>query len=199
LLAAALVLVTLAPARGDSLWPDEKRRSMFADRKAFEIGDILTILVQESNSASKDNSTKTGKSTAVDASISSFLYSPTASGFLTKNGQLPALKYGSTSDFDGGGSINNSEKISARISVRVVDVLPNNNLVVEGKRQTSFAGETQDVVLRGIVRPDDITPNNTIVSYNMADATIQFVSKGSITDSQRKGWFTKLWDVFTPF
>jgi flagellar L-ring protein precursor FlgH len=198
-LAAALALLAAAPAWGDSLWRQDARRSMFSDRRAFDVGDILTILVQESNTASKNNNTQTGKSAGVDASISTFLYSPNASSFLTKEGRLPAMKYSSKSDFNGGGSINNSERITARIAVHVVDVLPNQNLVVEGKRRTSFANETQDVVLRGVVRPEDIAANNTIFSYNVAEATIQFVSKGAVTDSQRKGWLTRLWDFVTPF
>jgi flagellar L-ring protein precursor FlgH len=183
----------------DSLWNDHTARSIVGDKRAVAVGDILNIVVQENNSASKDNQTKTSKQTAVDASISSFLYSPAASGLLTKKGQMPALKFDAKNSFDGGGSINNSEKIIARISVQVVDVLPNRNLVVEGKRQTSFSGESQDVILRGIVRPEDIAANNTIFSYNVADASIKFVSKGTVTDSQRKGWFTRIWDKLTPF
>ena len=83
--------------------------------------------------------------------------------------------------------------------VKVVDVLPNQQLVIEGTRQTSFAGESQDIVLRGTVRTDDIAANNTVFSYNVADAKITFVNKGAVTDSQRKGWFTKIWEVLTPF
>ena len=79
------------------------------------------------------------------------------------------------------------------------DVLPNKNLVVEGRRQTAFAGEAQEVILRGIVRTEDITSNNTIYSFNVADSSISFISKGSISDSQRKGWFTRFWTKVTPF
>jgi flagellar L-ring protein precursor FlgH len=191
-------ILVIVQANADSLWSDHASRSMVGDKRATAVGDILNIVVQENNSASKDNNTKTSKQTAVDASISSFLYSPAASGLLTKKGSLPALKFDAKNSFDGGGSINNSEKIIARISVQVVDLLPNRNLVVEGKRQTSFSGETQDVILRGVVRPEDIAGNNTVFSYNVADATIKFVSRGSVTDSQRKGWFTRIWDKVTP-
>lgn len=195
----AVFLATLGSASAQSLWKPDFSRSLVADRKARDVGDLVTILVQENNTATKDNSTTTAKKSAIDASISSFLYSPTASGFLTKGGQLPALKMNSSHDFDGGGKISNSEKITARISVRIVDVLPNKNLVIEGRRTTSFANETQDAVLRGVIRPDDIAPNNTIYSYNVADATIKYVSSGTITDNQRKGWFTRIWDKLTPF
>jgi flagellar L-ring protein FlgH len=187
------------PALAQSLWKAESSRPMFADKRARAVGDILTILVQENNTASKDNNTKTSKEAATDASISSFLFSPSASGLLTQKGQLPALKYDSKTDFNGGGSINNSEKITARIATRVVDVLPNGNLLIEGSRQISFSGESQDAVLRGVVRAEDVSANNTIYSYNVADATIKYVSKGTVSDAQRKGWATRIWDKLTPF
>lgn len=195
------VIVRLPVTAGaDTLWRDDAPQSMFADKRAHAVGDILTILVQENNVTSKGTSTKSAKAAGVNASISSFLYPPSAgASIITKNGQLPAMQYNSKSDFDGGGTINNSEQITARIAVHVVDVLPNGNLVIEGSRQTAFSGENQTVVLRGTVRQEDITANNVIFSYNISEASIKFVSSGSISDSQRKGWFTKIWDKVSPF
>ena len=194
----ALLLSSLSvPAQ--SLWKADSSRAIVADKRARAVGDIVTILVQENNTASKDNSTKTAKSSSVDASIAKFLYSPAASGLLTKGGNFPALNLSAKQDFDGGGKISNSEKITSKIAVRVVDVLPNGNLVLEGRRSTAFAGETQEAVLRGVVRAEDIAPNNTLYSYNIADATIKYVSSGTIADNQRKGWFTRVWEKVTPF
>ena len=197
----AVAVLVLAPAwlQGQSLWLHGNSRNMAADKKAFAVGDVLSIVVQESSTATKDNSTKTARSADIDAAIEAFFYSPDASKLLTKNGQLPALRLNSSQNFDGSGKINNSERIVARIAVRVIDVLPNQNLVIEGKRQTSFGGETQDAILRGIVRPYDISANNTVFSYNVADATIKFVSRGTVSDSQRKGWFFRLWEKISPF
>jgi flagellar L-ring protein FlgH len=194
----ALALLPVA-ASAQSLWRDEASKPMYADKRAASVGDILTILVQESTSSSKDNKTETAKKSGLDASLETFFYSPAASGFLTKGGQMPAVKFNSKSDFAGGGAINNSEKLSARAAVTVMDVLPNRNLVVEGRRETQVSGEKQTMVLRGVVRPEDVLGNNTIYSYNVADATIQIISKGTITDSQRKGWFHKIWDKVAPF
>lgn len=191
--------LSLSPARPDSLWVDGLSRSLVSDKRAYAVGDILHILVQENTSASKNNNTKTSKKSDLDAKLTTLFYSPAASSLLTKGGQMPALKFGSSSSFDGGGRIDNSERIAARIAVVVVDTLPNGNLVVEGRRQTVIGGETQDIVLRGLVRPADINPNNTVYSYNVAQATIRLVSKGVVSDSQRKGWFHRLWDKITPF
>ena len=186
-------------AAAQSLWKKESSRSMVADKRATSVGDILTILVQENNTASKDQNTTTSKKTGIDAAIQTFLYSPDASKLLTHNGKMPALQLNASQDFQGGGKISNAERVTARIAVRVIDVLPNNTLVIEGTKQIAFSGETQDAVLRGVVRSEDVAANNTVFSYNVADATIKYISKGTVTDNQRKGWFTKIWEKVTPF
>jgi flagellar L-ring protein precursor FlgH len=196
-LSFALGFPSALPAQ--SLWKQETSTSLAADKRAHAAGDIVTILVQENNSATKNNNTTTEKSSSLDAAIASFLYSPGASGLMTQKGQLPAIKYASDHKFNGGGTINNSEVITARIAVRVAEVLPNGNLVIEGTKKTSISGETQDAVLRGVVRQEDISANNTVFSYNVSEASIKYVSKGAVSDAQRKGWFTKIWDKLSPF
>lgn len=186
-------------AGSGSLWREDSSRSMFADKRARAVGDIITVLVQESNSASKENSTKTSKSSSVDAGLDTIFYSPNVSKFMTKGGELPALKFGGSQSFDGGGKINNSESITARIAVRVVDVQPNGNLLIEGRRETFVGGEKQEALLRGIVRSEDISANNTVLSYNVLDASIKFTGKGTISDNTRKGWLHRVWEKVTPF
>ncbi len=188
-----------APLTADSLWKDDTAKPLTADRRARAVGDILTIVVEENSSSTKDNTTSTAKKSGLDASIASFLYPPSASGLLTKKGQLPTMKIDSASSFDGGGKVANSEKITGRIAVTVVDVLPNGNLVVEGTRRTKFANESLDAVLRGTVRGEDVTAANTVFSFNVADANIRYISKGTVSDSQKKGWFNRAWDKITPF
>lgn len=194
-----LCLGFAATLSADSLWQEGRSKPLCADKRAGQVGDIVTILVQENSTATKDNSTKTSKDSSIDAAIASFLYSPAASSLLTQKGAMPALNVSGKSTFAGGGSINNSQTIAASVAVRVVDVLPNGNLVIEGTRESSFSGEQQTIILRGTIRLDDIASNNTVYSYNVADATIKFITKGTITDSQRKGWFHRLWDKFSPF
>ena len=172
---------------------------MTSDKKAQAVGDILTIIIQENNGATRQNSTSTSKKVSANDSISSILYAPSISGLLTKKGTLPAMNYTTDNEFSGSGSINNSETITAQVAVRVVDVLPNGNMVIQGNLHTAFSGEKQDAIVRGTVRPDDVQANNTLYSYNIADATIQFISKGTITDATRKGWWTKIFDKINPF
>ena len=201
-LAAVIVLSAVILPRAalpQSLWRDDSSRSMFADKRATGIGDIITIIVSETSTASKNNETKTEKNSSLTAAIASFLYPPSAGGFLAHNGQMPAMNYNSDLKHDGSGSISDSETVVAKIAVRIVDVLPNGNFVVEGKRETAFSDEHQTIVLHGVVRADDVASDNTVYSYNVADATIQIVGKGTVTDSQSKGWFTRIWDKLNPF
>ena len=197
-LLAALIATPAAP-RADSLWKDDSAKSMFADKRAGTVGDLVTIIVQENSTTAKDANTKSSKTSGIDASINTFLYGPAASGLLTKAGNYPALNMNNKTTFDGSGSVGSTETIASRITVRVVDVMPNHNLVIEGTKKTSFSGETQDVVLRGVVRLEDIMANNTVYSYNLADVNIKFLSKGTVSDSQKKGWFTRTWDKVSPF
>ena len=193
----AACLPVLAPAQ--SLWHEDSSKSMFADKRATAVGDIITIIVSETSTVDKKNETKTEKKSGLTAAIASFLYPQSAGGFLSHKGQMPAMSYNSDATHDGSGSINNSETVVAKIAVRIVDALPNGNLIVEGKRETAFSGERQTIVLRGVVRSEDVATDNTVYSYNVADATIQIIGKGTVTDSQNKGWFTRVWDKVNPF
>ncbi len=197
-LVGAVCAAGLQPLAAQSLVA-ANAKSLFADKKGVAIGDIINIVVQESTSSSKGNSTKTSKKSDINAALEAFFYSPTASNALTKNGQLPALKFGSSSGFDGGGSINNSEKITARVAVQVIDVLPNDVLLIEGRKQTKINGETSDVIMRGMVRAQDVSAANTVFSFQVANAEIQIADKGLLRDNQRPGWFKRVWDKITPF
>jgi flagellar L-ring protein FlgH len=199
----ALVASALANGvRADSLWPANAAtpaRSMFADRKAALRGDILTIVVSESAVAQSSQSKKSERESSLDDAVQQFLFSTAASAFGTHKGELPATKLGGKSTYSGGGQVNNSQSISARAAVLVSDVLPNGNLVIEGVRIVTFSGETQYVVLHGIVRADDIARDNTVLSTNIADARVEFYTEGQLTDAQKRGWITKLYEKLRPF
>jgi flagellar L-ring protein precursor FlgH len=195
---AILILSSGIHALSQPVWNDHAS-ALVSDVRAHQIGDILTVIIEENKSASKNTSTKSSKTSGVDAGLEAFLFSPAASGLLTKKGELPSMKLNSSSNFEGGGNVTSSEKITTKLSVRIIDVLPNRQFLVEGSQKTAFGGENQDVVLRGVVRQADVTTANTVFSYNLADVTIQFTSKGKISDSTKRGWFTKVWDKVNPF
>ncbi len=201
LLALLLGLAAAAGVQGESLWTTslQSEHGLTADRKAGRTGDILTITVQESATAQNSQQRKDSRTSALQDAVGQFLFSAAASKFGTHNGELPAMNLTGSSSFNGGGQVNNSQTASASAAVLVVDVLPNGNLVIEGIHLVTFAGETQYVVLHGLVRPDDIASNNTILSTNIADARIEFYNQGSLTDMQNRGWLSKLYEKLRPF
>lgn len=204
LLRCALVLGLLGSAAGahaDSLWTNSPRgeRSLVADRKAANTGDILTIVVQENATANSTQQRTDSRTSTLQDAISQYLFSPAASKFGTHNGETPAINLSGKSTFSGGGTVANNQSLTANAAVLVADVLPNGNLVIEGARMVTFSGETQYIVLHGIVRPDDITSSNTVSSTNIADARVEFYNKGSLTDLQKRGWLSRLYEKLRPF
>jgi len=204
LLLPALVLGALAASalRADSLWKSSgpnPSRSMYADHKAEYAGDILTVIVQESSAAQSTQSKESTRKSSLNDAVTQFLFPPSVSGLGTHGGSLPSIQVGGASDYTGGGQVNNSQTVTSQTAVLVTDVLPNGNLVIEGIRLVSFSGETQYIVLHGTVRPDDVSASNTVLSSNIADARVEFVSQGALNDSQKLGWFSKLYETLRPF
>jgi flagellar L-ring protein FlgH len=195
----ASLLACSTAARAESLWtaPTGTERSMYADRKAARVGDIVTIVVSETAATQSSQSKKTNKDGSLEAGVSSFLFP--GSGLGKHKGEFPSTSMSGSSTFSGGGQVANSQSLSARAAVLVADVLPNGNLAVEGVRVVTFSGETQYIVLHGIIRPDDITSANTVASTNIADVRIEFISEGSLTDAQKKSWLLKIADKVRPF
>ncbi len=198
---AALLLPTTMVADNGSLWPvgTGVERGMTADRRASRAGDILTVVVSETANATSAQTKSANRDSSLEDAISQFIFSKAASGLLTHNGELPASSATGKSSFSGGGSVNNSQSLSARAAVLVTDVLPNGNLVIEGARMVTFSGETQYVVLHGLVRQEDISAANTILSTNVADARVEFVTEGNLTEAQKRGWLSKLYEKLRPF
>ena len=193
-----LAVASLAQAsRAGSVWPvnGSGEHGIYADRKASRTGDILTIVVNETVAATNSQSTKSSRDSSITDAVSSFLYPST----LAHKGNLPSVSLSGKAAYDGGGDISNNQSLASRAAVLVTDVLPNGNLVIEGMRVVTFSGETQYVVLHGIVRSDDIGSDNTVQSSNVAEAHLEFVAEGALTDSQKRGWAAKLYEMFRPF
>jgi len=196
LFASVLTLAALPAARAGSLWSDgASDRSMFADRKAARTGDIITIAVSESVAAQSSQSTKSNRDSSIADAVQSFLYPSTG----LHKGALPSIQLGGKAAYNGGGDISNNQSLVSRAAALVTDVLPNGNLVIEGVRVVTFSGETQYVVLHGLVRPDDISSANTVQSSNIAEARVEFITEGALTDAQKRGWLMKLYEKLRPF
>lgn len=198
---ASVCALAAATAQATSLWTSagSREQGVAADFRAARVGDILTVLVVEVASTTASQNKTTGSSASVDAAVSQFLFPASVSGFGQHNGAMPGVKFGGKSSFNGGGQVSNAQSLSTRAAVLVTDVLPNGNLVIAGARKLTFSGETQNIVLHGLVRPADIGTGNTVLSSNIAEARLEFISEGTLTDAQKRGWLSNLYEKLRPF
>ena len=196
---SALLIMSSVSASAGSLWTStgNNERSMYADRKACRVGDIITVVVSEDAAQSSSQSKKTSSTSSTDAAVKQFLFANSKMG--THNGGLPGINFGGTNTFSGGGEVSNKQSLTARAAVLVSDVMPNGNLVIEGARKVTFSGETQHLVLHGIVRPDDISAANTVSSSSIANVRLEFVSAGDLSNANKRGWLSKLYEMLRPF
>ncbi|MBU6183321.1 MAG: flagellar basal body L-ring protein FlgH [Verrucomicrobia bacterium] len=214
---AATVLATSATSLAGSLWVNENNneRSMFADKVARDIGDTVTIVIDESTQVTQTAALNTfdnsqggfGLFPALNATLQGFLQilpnivSRSTGGTVAEDDvTVPTLDFATTGKWNGGGETENTLNVqNIGTAVTVVDVLPNGNLVVEGAKIIRTANENQYGYMRGIVRPVDIASDNTIPSSKVADAQVEFVPEGELTEAQKKGWLLKAWDKVKPF
>jgi len=189
-----------APAPG-SIWPGANNRNMlFADKKAAYVGDIVTILVEESATGGNKATTNTSRDTKSNFGVSALLGLDTS--ILNKNvnmGQAIEIGGSATNAMKGTGDTSRGGTLQARITARVVKVYENGNLYIEGRRQLTVNAEDQYLVLAGIVRPEDITSDNTVSSRYIADARIVYTGRGVVDDKMRPGWLTRILDHTWPF
>ncbi len=170
------------------------------DGKARRLGDIVTIVITENATASKQATTATGRSSEISAGIPNML-GLEGSSILTKNfADLSNLINASaSSSFDGSGSTTRKESLSATITAKIINVLPNSNLLIEGRRNVKVNNEDQIVTVKGTIRQRDITAENTINSIYVADAQITYSGEGIISDRQKPGWLMNVIDKLWPF
>jgi flagellar L-ring protein FlgH len=190
-----------------SLWQDGGPLSeLFINPKARSIGDIVTIKIVESSSASNRATTNTGRSSSLSMGIDNLFglegrydkSSPTSKSphpffnpFARANGDL-------SSTFDGSGTTTRSGDLTAYITARITKVLPNGNLEIVGTREVTVNSEEQTIALSGIIRPRDISPDNIILSTYISDAKIAYSGSGIINDRQRPGWMARILDWVWP-
>ena len=184
-----------------SLW-QETNSSMFSDRKARDIGDIVTVIISEQASASKEATTSSSRSSNMSASIPNFF--GVESDKLWANAHNPVdlqniVNADFSNGFDGNGSTTRKEDLSAFLTTQVVGRYPNGQLKIRGGKEVMVNNEMQIIYLTGIIRPVDITSANTVNSTKILNARISYTGKGAISDKQRPGWAMRVLDNVWPF
>jgi flagellar L-ring protein precursor FlgH len=187
-----------ASYNANSLWRNGSR-AFFKDQRAARIGDLLTVTVNITDKANFANETQRSRTSKEDSGVTDFLgakaLSPSAQKilpgrFLTADG---------TTSTDGKGSVNRQEALQTNVAAVVTQVLPNGNLVVEGKQEIRVNFEIRELIVAGIVRPEDIQSDNTIDSSKIAQARIAYGGHGQITDVQQPRYGSQVMDVILPF
>lgn len=187
-----------------AIWPgDSARNLLFTDAKATDVGDIVTVIIDETATSSQKATTDVGKDASLDMDwtalfgvdrnlgVNNFLgsadpFDPRATASLSRNTK-------------GAGTTTREGTLSARISVVVIQTFPNGNFAIEGRRSITVNHEEQIVVLRGLIRKVDIDFDNTISSRYIANASISYAGEGVVADEQRVGWLTRALTYVWPF
>ncbi|MCB9574574.1 MAG: flagellar basal body L-ring protein FlgH, partial [Kofleriaceae bacterium] len=189
-----------APAtpRGASIW-SAGQGGMYEDDRAHRVGDILVVKIDESDQASRDDST------ALDRKSSTQLGLPAVGVLGALAAKYPdvdpsqLLGTDSAASFSGGGKIQRKGRLVATLPVRVQQVMPNGDLFVEGTKVVKIGREEQHLYLSGLVRKADVRPDDVVLSSRIAEAEIEITGRGDVTAQQRPGWFTRLITTLNPF
>jgi flagellar L-ring protein precursor FlgH len=189
------------PQSEASLWhPGRPASMLFTDARALRVNDLVVIKIEEVADAKRSADTDLNRESSSSAQITAFL------GLMSKLKKLDpdldptlAIGGGSKTNFKGEGKTARTEYLTATVPAMVRKVLPNGNLFVEGHRVILVNSEEQHFYISGVVRPIDIDQENSVKSSMVADAEIEFVGRGVLTDNQRQGWFSRYLGWIWPF
>jgi flagellar L-ring protein precursor FlgH len=174
-------------------------RGFFKDERAHRVGDILTVRVTVNDSAKIANTTQSTRASSNNAGMGGIF------GVAVDNISDGSIDPSAMIEFDSGmsnrgnGSVNRSESLETSVAAVVTQVLPNGNLVIEGRQEVRVNFEVRDLIVAGIVRPSDIQANNTILSSKIAEARISYGGRGQITDVQQPRYGQQAMDAILPF
>lgn len=184
----------------NSLWRSNSS-TFFGDPRAAEIGDILTVSIDIADRAQVSNQSARSRAVAEDANLTNFFGGEAALSQFFNDAVDPSslANFGSNSSTQGAGSVNRSETIEMTAAAIVTEVLWNGNLVIHGRQEVRINNEVRELLIAGIVRPEDIAADNTIDHQKIAEARISYGGRGHISDMQRPPVGQELYNLLWPF
>lgn len=183
---------------GGSLWQD-RSRGLFADFRAQHTGDLVTIRVDENPRAIGDAATTTDRESEFNFGVGGFFgLMAAATSAYPELDPTRLLNLMSSSQFQGQGNTRRGSNVTADIAVRVRRVLPNGDLFIEGTKILLVNEEELHIYVSGVIRPQDIEPDNSVASSRIADAEIEFTGRGDLTQNQRLGWLQQVLNHVNP-
>jgi flagellar L-ring protein precursor FlgH len=190
-----------------SLFAASEQDALFSDSRARRVGDIVVVKLVENTKAQNKAETTANKDSSNDYQVPN-LFNATQVGFLPLTGYGPqgpvgrntsVLNSTSVSDLSATGKTKRENYVTTSLATRVLRVLPGGLLQIEGAREIRVNEETEYMVVRGMVRASDVDANNSVLSTQIADASIEYYGRGVLADKQKPGWFTRLMDNIWPF
>ncbi len=174
---------------------------LYQDSRARKVGDIVLVQIVESSSGTKKASTKTERESNISGGVSALFGIEKWLSDKNRNftPSATSLKADLQNDFEGKGETKRDSTVTATLSARVIDETMDGNLVIRGYREVQVNSETQYLILSGIIRPQDIAQDNSILSSYLADARIEYSGKGVVSEKQQPGWLARSIDVLWPF
>src|SRR6266481_5089148 len=188
----------VASYNANSLWRNGSR-AFFKDQRARQIGDLLTVTVNFTDKANIANESQRSRTSKEDSGITDFIGAKTLGTQAQKVLPGRLLQTDSASNFDGKGSVVRQENLQTNVAAVVTQILPNGNLVVEGKQEIRVNYEIRELIVAGVVRPEDIQSDNTIDSSKIAQARIAYGGRGQISDFQQPRYGQQFTDILLPF
>ena len=184
----------------NSLWASD-RQTFFKDQRANDVGDIITVLIDINDEAEMENESERTRSSSEDTSISEFLgYEQSLNRIFPEaiDPNNPA-GFGADSSHAGEGSIEREEEVKVQLAALITQILPNGNMVINGRQEVLVNFEKRILQIDGVIRPEDITIDNTISYEKIAEARIVYGGEGHITDVQQPRYGQQLYDIVFPF
>lgn len=190
----------VAQRQPNSLW-DSNRQAFFKDQRAADVGDILTVMIEIKDKAELDNESTRTRNSGENAGINGMLGYEGALGAVLPEAVNPASLVGLDSDSNhtGAGAIDREEKITVKLAALITQVLPNGNLAIEGSQEVRVNFEKRILNVAGVIRPQDVSINNTVSYDQIAEARISYGGEGQITDVQQPRYGQQVYDILFPF
>lgn len=183
-----------------SLWHSGPT-SLFGDRRARKTGDIVTVVIEIDEEAEMKNRTDRSRSSSDDISVPALFGVPSLAQDVLPGGAGldPAVEASSNTSSSGDGTVKREERITLRVAATVVHELPNGHLAITGSQEIRVNYELRELLVAGIIRPEDISRNNIITYDKIADARISYGGRGQISDLQRARYGSQILDMISPF
>jgi flagellar L-ring protein precursor FlgH len=196
---------SLPPVQNERLTPEEgslfsaHSTDLYRDQRAHKVGDIVRVAIVETSSSTSEATTETSRNSSVSGDISYLFRFAEWAKQRENSPNSRTLGASLKNDFSGDGETTRDNTTTATISARIIEVTMDGNMVIQGYREMKTNNETQFIILSGLVRPADISPDNVVKSSHIADARIEISGEGAVSDKQQPGWLARGVDILWPF